>query len=152
MSLDEINFPDVNYGSDNKDKIYELTHQEHSPFYDCEYWEVFIFCMSYAYAKGFEMKKVPGVGSLPARVFQTSSRNLMRAVAIDHLNSQRKKNDTSNPLDIIKNPKEYVKICESYAYSGFNEIYNIITQNDTNKIKNEELLMNLIKAHVASKN
>ena len=152
MSLDEINFPDVNYGSDNKDKMYELTHQEYSPFFGCDYWEVFIFCMSYAYAKGFEMKKVPGTGSLPAKVFQTPARNLMRAVAIDHLYSQRKKDDTSNPLDIIKNPKEYVKICEMYAYSGFNEIYNIITENDTSKTKHEDLLMNLIKTVVASRN
>ena len=38
-----------------------------------------------------------------------------------------------------------------YAYSGFKEIYNIITNNDADKIKNEDLLMNLIKAVVASR-
>ena len=145
MSLDEISFPDVNYGDGNKQKIKDLTVWEFSPFFGCDYWEIFIFCMSYAYVKGIFAKSVPGVGTMPAKAFQTKSRDLMRALAIDYTNSQQKKNNTSNPLDIIKNPKEYVKICERYAYAGFNEIYNIIQNVDGQKTKTEDILMNLIK-------
>lgn len=145
MSLDEITFPDVNYGEDNKQRIKDLTVWEFSPFFGCDYWEIFIFCMSYAYAKGIMADKVPGVGTLPAKAFLTPPRDLMRALAIDYTNKNRKKNDEINPLDIIKNPKEYVKICERYAYAGFEEIYRIIQNMDGQKTKPEDALMDLIK-------
>jgi hypothetical protein len=134
MSLDDINFPDINYGKKNKDLYDELTQAEYSPFFGCNYWEIFIFCMTYAYAKGLTPKEVPGTGSLPARVFQTETRDVMRALAIDYTGS----------LDIIKNSREYVKICEQFAYAGFDEIYKRITDK-ASETPVEDILMNLIK-------
>ena len=58
MSETEIQFPDVNYGPANKEKMRELTTSEWSPFFGKDYWEVFIFSMGYAYAKGLKPKKV----------------------------------------------------------------------------------------------
>lgn len=140
MTLDEINFPDVNYGHDNKEKYYELTTNEWSPFIGCEYWEVFIFSMSYAYAKGIKAEKITGAGSMPSTVFQIGTRDLMRALAIDH----QLKSGNPHAIDIIKSPKEYVKLCELYAYAGFKEIYNII-KNNNGENKTNDILMNLIK-------
>ena len=45
--LDEINFPDVNYGKKNKDEYLTLTEAEWSPFFGYYYWEIFIFSMLY---------------------------------------------------------------------------------------------------------
>ena len=84
MSEAEIQFPDVNYGPANKEKMRELTTSEWSPFFGKAYWEVFIFSMGYAYARGLKPKKVPGTGTMPARVFVQETRHLMRSLAIDH--------------------------------------------------------------------
>lgn len=146
MSLDEITFPDVNYGEDNKQRMKDLTVWDFSPFFGCDYWEIFIFCMSYAYAKGISRpENIPGAGTMPSRAFLGPARDLMRALAIDYTNKNRKKGDITNPLDIIKNPKEYVKICERFAFAGFEEIYTIIQNIDGQKTKSEDVLMNLIK-------
>ena len=131
--LDEINFPDVKYGTKNKENYHELTEAEWSPFYGYHYWEIFIFSMSYAYAKGLPPKSVPGVGNMPANVFQQPTRDLMRALAIDH---------TKN-LHIIKDPKEYVKICEEFAYVGFDEILKRIKNNPSSNPV-EDILMTMI--------
>ncbi len=131
--LDEINFPDVKYGTINKENYLELTEAEWSPFYGYYYWEIFIFSMSYAYAKGLPPKKVPGVGNMKANVFQQPTRDLMRALAIDH----------TKDLNIIKDPKAYVKICEEFAYVGFDEILKRIKKNPSSNPV-EDILMNMI--------
>lgn len=130
--LDEINFPDVKYGTKNKESYRELVEAEWSPFYGHFYWEIFIFSMSYAYAKGLIPKPVPGIGNMPANVFQQPTRDLMRALATDY---------TKN-LNIIKDPKEYVKICEEFAYVGFDEILKTIR--DKSNKHSEGVLMTMI--------
>ena len=75
---------------------------------------------------------------MTADVFTAHTRNLMRALAIEH----------AGDLNIIKKSEEYVKICEGYANVGFQEIYQIISDNDIDKVKPEDLLLNLIKTIV----
>ena len=135
MSDLEIQFPDVNYGMENKEKILELTTSDWSPFFGKDYWEVFIFCMSYAFATKMSPKQPKGTGTMPARVFRQETRHLMRCLAIAD----------GGDISVIKNPRNYVKVCEGYAAVGFEEIYKIIKETDTEKIPVESILFNLIQ-------
>ncbi len=134
MLLDDINFPTVKYGTKNKDDYKELTEAEWSPFFGYHYWEVFIFSMSYAYAKGLVPKSVPGVGNMPPNVFQQPTRDLMRSLAIDH----------TKDLNILKDTNAYVKICEEFAYAGFDEVLKRIKDNPS-EVPVEDILINMIK-------
>ena len=132
---DDINFPGARTGTANKLRYKELCESAWSPFLGYRYWNVFIFSMSYAFAKKLVPKPVSGDQNMPADVFGTHTRNLMRALAIEH----------TDDLKIIKKSEEYVKICEEYANAGFQELYQIISDNDMDKVKPEDLLLNLIK-------
>jgi hypothetical protein len=132
---DDINFPGARTGSENRTRYKELVESAWSPFEGHTYWQVFIFSMSYAFAKKLETKPVSGERNMPADVFTAHTRNLMRALAIEH----------AGDLNIIKKSEEYVKICEEYANAGFQEVYQIIKTNDIDKTKPEDLLLNLIK-------
>lgn len=132
---DDINFPGARTGTANTSRYKELVESAWSPFVGYRYWNVFIFSMSYAFAKKLEPKPVSGERNMPADVFLAHTRNLMRALAIEH----------EGDLNIIKKSEEYVKICEEYANAGFQEVYRIIKTNDIDKIKPEDLLLNLIK-------
>ena len=123
MVDEDINFPKVNYGKKNVDRIHELTIADWSPFFDHGYWEIFIFCMSYAYVKGLKPEKVPGTATMPADAFKTETRHLMRALAIDY----------KNDISVIKNSRDYVTICEQFAYVGFDEVYNMIKNRPSEK-------------------
>lgn len=109
---EDIKFPDVNYGEDNKEIYLELTTSSWSPFSEHTYWEVFIFCMSYAYAKKIEPLDPKGKGTLNAKLFLKNTRHLMRALAIDHFND----------LSVIKDSTKVVRICEQFANAGIREI------------------------------
>ena len=113
MQEADIRFPDVNYGESNKEKYQELTMSEWSPFFEHPYWEVFIFCMSYAYAKKLPPTDPTGKGTLNAKLFLSPTRYLMRALAIDH----------AKDITIIKDSNKVVKICEKYANAGIEEIH-----------------------------
>ena len=132
---DDINFPGVRTGTANTSRYKELVESAWSPFVGYRYWHVFIFSMSYAFSKKLVPKPVSGDQNMPADVFNAHTRNLMRALAIEH----------TDDLNIIKKSEEYVKICEEYANAGFQEIYQIISDNDIDKVKPEDLLLNLIK-------
>jgi len=128
LSDAEIEFPWVNYGVGNeevKKGMIELTTQSWSPFNGYDNAAVFIFCMSYAFAKGkTPMPPQGNKGSMPPSAFKTDMRDLMRSLAIAK---------TGN-LKIIKKSsgKEgYVKICEDYAYSSFGEVYNRLKNRDS---------------------
>jgi len=124
MSDAEIEFPWVNYGVTDpkiKEHMADLSSQLWSPFNGCDFAEIFIFCMSYAYAKDKTPIPPPkGSGSMPANAFKMEMRDLMRALAIAK----------TGDLKIIKNPRDYVKICEGYAFSAFEEVYNRIKNRD----------------------
>lgn len=135
MLIDDINFPKIKYGTKNEDKYKELTEAEWSPFLGHFYWEIFIFSMSYAYAKGLVPESVPGVGSLPSNVFQQDTRDLMRSLAIDY----------KKDLNILKDTASYVKICEEFAYAGFDSVYKTIVENNLDKTPVEDILFNMIK-------
>ena len=141
MSDQEIQFPDVNYGKENKEKMQELTTSEWSPFFGKDYWEVFIFCMSYAYSSKLERKKVSGTGTMPPQAFRQETRHLMRALAIGE-----------EGISVIKNPRDYVKVCEEYAAAGFGEIYKIISETDTEKTPVESILFNIINDQHRNRN
>ena len=138
MDNDDINFPDVRTGTKNTPKYKELVDAEWSPFIGYHYWEIFIFSMSYAFAKGLVQKPVSGEQNMPARVFDASTRNIMRALAVEQ----------SNDLNIIKDSQAYVKICEEFANAGFQEIYQIINENDPDKVRKEDILLNIIKSTI----
>ena len=128
MSDAEIEFPWVNYGASDKtrkDRMTELTTQKWSPFNGYDNAAVFIFCMSYAFAKNKTPVPPSGSqGSMPPSAFKTDMRDMMRSLAIAK----------AGELRIIKKSagKEgYVKICESYANSGFDEIYNKLKNRDS---------------------
>lgn len=120
MSKFDIDFPWVNYGKANKndaigDKMHELTHESWSPFNGQDYSNVFIFCMSHAFAKGRVPNPPPGTSrSMPPSAFKDEMRNLMKAVAIAH---------TKN-LEIITSAQDVVKVCEGFAYASFLEVYD----------------------------
>jgi hypothetical protein len=132
---DDINFPGARTGTANTSRYKELVDSAWSPFVGYRYWNVFIFSMSYAFAKKLVPKPVSGEQNMPASVFDSHTRNMMRALAIEH----------TGDLHIIKNSESYVKICEEYANAGFQELYKIISDNDIDKVKPEDLLLNLIK-------
>ena len=142
MSEEDIKFPDVNYGAANKKKYEELKISDWSPFFGKDYWEIFIFSMGYAYARGLKPKKVPGTGTMPARVFLPETRHLMRSLAIDHA---KKVGKPDPAISVIKNPKSYVKICEEYAAVGFPEVYKILEKGAGDAKPTENLLAEIIK-------
>ncbi len=129
MSSFDINFgPWINYGKSDKEndiggKMDELTSKTWSPFNGCDYAQVFIFCMAYAFAKGRRPESPPskGGGSMPASAFKEDMRDFMKAVAIAH----------TKDLEVITRPNEVVKICEGYAYASFLEVYNMIKNKDS---------------------
>ena len=110
---EDIRFPDVNYGEDNKEAYRELTESPWSPFFGHPYWEVFVFCMSYAYAKKLEPSEPRGKGTLNAKLFLTPTRHLMRALAIDY----------SKNISVIKDSNKVVRTCEKFANTGIREVY-----------------------------
>jgi len=123
VAQEDIKFPDVNYGEKNKDRYHELTISEWSPFFEHNYWEIFIFCMSYAYAKGLEPEEPSGKGTLNAKMFLNPTRYLMRSLAIDYYKD----------ILVIKDSNKVVKICEKFANTGFQEVYSKITNNPSEK-------------------
>ena len=141
MSDLEIQFPNVNYGIENKEKIQELTTSEWSPFFGKDYWEVFIFCMGYAYSTKMSRKKPNGTGTMPPQAFRQETRHLMRCLAI-----------AEEGISVIKNPRDYVKVCEEYAAAGFGEVYKIIRETDTEKIPVESILFNIIAEQQRNQN
>ena len=141
MSDLEIQFPNVNYGIENKEKMQELTTSEWSPFFGKDYWEVFIFCMSYAYSTKMGRKKPNGTGTMPPQAFRQEIRHVMRCLAI-----------AEEGISVIKNPRDYVKVCEEYAAAGFGEVYKIIRETDTEKIPVESILFNIISEQQRNQN
>ena len=123
MSEEEIKFPDVNYGDNNKDKYQELTFEDWSPFKDHAYWEIFIFSMSYGFAKNLEPIEPTGKGTINAKVLAPPVRHLMRALAIK---------DTGN-ISVIKDSAKVARICEKYANAGFQEVYARIKNRPSEK-------------------
>ena len=140
MSDFDIKFgPWINYGNKNtkdeiKDKMTELINSSWSPFNGQDIAKVFIFCMSYGFAKGMEPVKPPGNGSMPASAFDKEMRDYMKFVAIAH----------SEDFEIATNPNEVVKICESYAYAAFLEVHDKI-KNRTSSPDPSDILEKLIK-------
>lgn len=127
MTEFDIEFaPWINYGNANKtddigSKMQDLISQPWSPFNGFEMAKVFIFCMSYGFAKKLTPERPPGSGSMPGSAFDKEMRDMMKFVAIA---------DKGN-LDVITNAKEVVKICEGYAYGSFLEVYNKISSRDS---------------------
>ena len=134
MDNDDINFPDVRTGTKNTPKYLELTEEESSPFYGYDYGHVFLFSMAYAFAHKLVPKAVSGEKNMPAKRFHAPERNMMRALAVEH----------TDDLNVIKDSLEYVKICEEYANAGFQEVYGIIKNNNFEKTKREDILLNII--------
>ena len=91
MSNVEIEFPWVNYGASDKERkqrMLELTEQNWSPFKGYDNAVVFIFCMSYAFAKDKTPMPPPkSSGSMPPTAFKQEMRDLMRS-----LQSQKQEN------------------------------------------------------------
>lgn len=148
MSDAEIEFPWVNYGASDKqtkERMNELITQNWSPFNGYDLAAVFIFCMSYAFAKNKTPIPPPGSsGSMPPSVFKTEIRDLMRSLAIAK----------AEDLKIIKKSsgKEgYVKICEEYAFSGFDEVYNRIKNRDST-ISAENILNEMLNEVESERN
>ena len=123
MSEEDIKFPDVNYGENNKEKYNELTISEWSPFFNHNFWEIFIFSMSYGFAKNLSPIEPTGKGTLNAKMFSPPTRHLMRSLAIK---------DTGD-ISVIKDSNKVVKICEKYANAGFQEIYTKIKNRPSEK-------------------
>ena len=113
MQEQEIIFPDVNYGDNNKDAYNDLINSQWSPFFEHTYWEVFIFCMAYAYAKKLNPSVPTGKPTLNAKMFLPPTRHLMRSLAIAYYKD----------ISIIKNSKKVVSICEQYANAGIKDVY-----------------------------
>ena len=148
MSDFDIEFgPWINYGkSDTKnnigDKMTELKTSTWSPFNGCDSAQIFIFCMSYAFAKGRLPKYPPGSGgSMPASAFKGDMRNFMKTVAIAY----------TKDLEVITKPNDVVKICEGYAYASFLEIYDRIKNRDT-AISNEMILDSILREIIQENN
>lgn len=148
MSDFDINFgPWINYGKSDKDnqigeKMEELKSMNWSPFNGCDYAQIFIFCMSYAFAKGRLPRHPPGSnGSLPASAFKKDMRDFMKAVAIAH----------TKDLDVITKPNEVVKICEGFAYASFLEVYDRIKTRDST-ISNEMILDSFLQEIESERN
>ncbi len=146
MSNVEIEFPWVNYGASDKERktrMTELITQNWSPFNGYDIAAVFIFCMSYAWAKDKTPISPPkGSGSIPPSAFKKEMRDLMRALAIAK----------TGDLGIIKKSSGnggYVRICEDYASAGFDEVYNRIKNRDSSI--SAENILNEILNEVESK-
>ena len=114
-----------------------------SPFNGCDYAQVFIFCMSYAFAKGRIPRKLPGgsSGSMPASAFKGDMRDFMKAMAVAH----------TKDLDVILKPNTVVKICEEYAYASFLEVYDRI-KNRNSSITNEMILSSFLEEIESKRN
>lgn len=134
MSQADIQFPKVNYGPENKEQMDELVLSEWSPFFGKDRADVFIFCMSYAYARGLEPKSITGSGTMPASAFDVEKRHLMRSLAIS----------VEGNITIIKDSRKYVTICEEYAYAAFERIYKQIRDAFDNGVKTENILYDII--------
>ena len=141
MSNFDIEFgPWINYGKSDKenkigDKMEDLVSMPWSPFNGCDYAQVFIFCMSYAFAKNRKPIDPPGGSkTMPASAFKRDMRDFMKAVAIAY----------KKDLDVITRPNEVVKICEGFAYASFLEVYNKIKNRDSS-ITNEMILDSLLQ-------
>ena len=142
MTEFDINFgPWINYGNSDKEikigeQMDELTSMSWSPFNGCSYAQVFIFCMSYAFAKGRPPVRLPkkSSGSMPASAFNKNMRDFMKVIAITH----------TKDLTMITKPNEVVKICQEYAYASFLEVYNRI-KNRKSTISNEMILSSFIE-------
>jgi len=148
LSDAEIEFPWVNYGASDKqtkEKMIELTNQNWSPFNGYDNAVVFIFCMSYAFAKNKTPMPPPGSsGSMPPSAFKMEMRDLMRSLAIAK----------DGDLKVIKKSsgKEgYVKICEQYAHSAFDEVYNRIKNRDST-ISAENILNEMLNEIESERN
>jgi len=145
MSDFDIKFgPWINYGNSNKedeikDKMTELTTAIWSPFNGQDMAKVFIFSMSYGFAKGMEPIKPPGNGSMPASAFDKEMRDYMKFVAIAN----------KEDFEIATNANEVVKICEGFAYAAFLDVYDKI-KNRNSKIEPHVILEKLIQ-EVSSK-
>ena len=113
MQKEDIQFPDVNYGANNKERYTELTEKEWSPFYGFHFWEVFIFCMSYAYAQKLQPTDPKGQGTMNAKSFLMPTRWLMQALAIE----------VKKDISVIKDSNTVVRICERYANAGIKDVY-----------------------------
>ena len=142
MSDFDINFPPwINYGlgdteNDIKRKMDDLVHGVWSPFNGCDIAQVFIFCMSYTFAKGRLPRRPPGgKGSMPASAFKRDMRDFMKIVAINH----------KGDLNIIRNPKDVVKIAEDYAYAGFLEVYEKVHQGNKKHMSPQNILRELLR-------
>lgn len=142
MSDFDINFPPwINYGAGDKEndikrKMDELVHEVWSPFNGRDAAQVFIFCMSYAVAKERVPRRPPGgKGSMPASAFKKDMRDFMRIVAIKH----------EGDLNVIKDPKDVVKIAENYAYAGFLEVYDKILQGNKKHMSPHNILRELLR-------
>ena len=99
----------------------DLINREWSPFNGQKMANVFIFCMSYGFAKKMKPEKPPGSGSMPGSAFDAEMRDYMKFVAM----SERKN------LEIATQANETVKICEGYAYAAFPEVYDKIANCDS---------------------
>jgi len=115
MSEEEIRFPDLNYGENNKKQYEDLIISEWSPFFNHTIWEVFIFCMSYAFAKKLSLTGSPTgtTKGINAKVLSQPTRYLMRTLAIQHYQD----------IKVIKDSTKVAKICEQYANAGIQELY-----------------------------
>lgn len=142
MSDFDINFPPwINYGVGDKEnniklKMDELVHKVWSPFNGCDAAQVFIFCMSYAVAKRRVPRRPPGgKGSMPASAFKRDMRDFMRIVAINH----------EDDLNVIKDPKDVVRIAEDYAYAGFLDVYDKVHQGNKKRMSPQNILRELLR-------
>jgi len=137
MSDFDINFPWIKYGVQDKtnkikEKMDELKSAPWSPFNGCDYAEIFIFCMSYGFAKKREPIQPPdSQGSMPPSAFKRDMRDFMKAVAIS----------STNDLDVITKPNEVAKICEGYAYASFQEVYDKIKEDTSSS---PEMILDLM--------
>lgn len=138
MSDFDIKFgPWLNYGRKSiGEKMEELITDVKSPFNGCTIAQVFIYCMAYAFAKGKTPQKPPseGGGSMPASAFNKEMRDFMKVIAVAHYEN----------LDMVINPKKVVAIGEQYAFAGFKDIYDKIS-NQSKNIKDVQILKQILE-------
>lgn len=143
-------FPNyINYGQGDKNfdvmgKMNELISEPKSPFQNYDMADVFLFCMSYAYATKMEPIKPPSASNgMPGSRFKEDRIiYLMKALAID----------STQKIETAIYAKEVVKICESYAYVGFKKIYEKIKEYNNEGYTNEKILEQLIRDCESKKN
>jgi len=137
MSDFDIKFgPWLNYGKGKIGKeMDELVTESWSPFNGYNIAQVFIYCMSYAFAKGKNPEKPPpGSGSMPASAFDHDMRDFMKALAVAH----------TKDLDVVTDPKKVVAIGEGYAFAGFQDVYDKI-KNRKSDISPESILEDILR-------